>query len=1124
MPSSQLSVLILYGSQTGNAEAIAKELHSDLLPLLPSSSLRLYSMSDFVKDDDSLSSLPSFPLILTVISTTGQGDPPDNAAKFLRVLRKRLPPSGAAGWLAAVAYTVLAIGDTNYTHFCKPGVRLDGEMAKMGAARWLPLACADDGTRLEDVVEPWKSRVLAKVRESAGATPTASAAPAASATTTAAAVAPTANGALPAATSAAAATASARRASLSSPSSSSAPAVSGLFTPSSTASAIQQAQQAMRALQLARANASQKDNISSVHSSTLATASFSSSSSSSSPSSLSLSLLRLPASLLLFATQTGNSEAIARELHALYSSRFTPSLTLLSMAQFLSVHSTSVLPLASFPLLFVVISSTGQGDPPDNAVRFLRLLKQQGDKDRAWLRGVRVAVLGLGDSNYDTFGAASERVERELLKGGATKLMPREVADDAVGLSSVIEPWKTKWTRKLEEVAHQQPVASSPDGDRPRLPATASGAATDVEEERKDVAAISAVAPAPVIIADETKAGQERPTESADDDPALRTPKVKVAKPIGLARFHPIRISVQLSAPPPSSSTPSSASPLTSSYFSRRWQLVDTEAVLKGYTPDAPFFARLSSARYLTTAKAHEQGRRVVHMELEMSGVSSEAVLYTPGDSIGCFCVNDLDVVQRLVQRLGLRMDDCVDIRCANPADTDSVEQEKKAPPIVHTAAPSPVARALTATPLPVAPLSAHAPSTAGGLSHILTPCSVSDIFLYCVDVATPPKKTFLRMLAEFCHEESDKAQLYHLASHGGKKSYDALIGERGYALLDLLTRFPSCRPPLAYLLDHLPALQPRYYSVTSSPSVHPTSIHVAYTLVPDGVCTTWLTQLCQHSGFLQDGFAIRQGQPLLAVQSHLSSPSSSAAPLSFSIPIFMRRTHTFTLPPSLSTPLIFVGPGTGVAPFRSFLFHRRCQRSALASGGVAMGMWRGLDLDMVSERTEEEEDEPAPTPGYIDRFRRPPRASTHPAPKRSSSSPSSPSHAASSITAVGDVLLFFGCRGADQDFLYREDFDSFVDDRTLTTLVTAFSRESAKKVYVQDRMREHGRRLWELMERPEGGAVLFVCGDGGAMARAVMKALQDAYVQHGGLGEREALERVAQLMRDKRYVQDVWS
>ena len=308
-------------------------------------------------------------------------------------------------WLSGCQYSVLALGDTNYSNFCKPGVRLDGELVRMGAKRWLPLACADDGTSLEAVVEPWKDQVKTKLTAEAGA-PTATAAVTAQEPATAAAH-----------TSAAApisVSASSVFSSTASDGSSSADTTSVQFKQSATAAAIQQAQQAVRAMQLARSTGTQQSlAISSIgHAPTQSTLT-------STPSPTASALLPLSQSLILFATQTGNSEAVARELHTLYSSRFTPQPTLLSMPQYLVTNSSSLASLsAQYPLVTIVCSSTADGQPPDNALRFLRLLKKQTDSEGAhWLSGLQYVILGLGDSYVRSFWWWKyARVEREMVK------------------------------------------------------------------------------------------------------------------------------------------------------------------------------------------------------------------------------------------------------------------------------------------------------------------------------------------------------------------------------------------------------------------------------------------------------------------------------------------------------------------------------------------------------------------------------------------------------------------------------------------------------------------------------------------------------------------------------------
>lgn len=100
---------------------------------------------------------------------------------------------------------------------------------------------------------------------------------------------------------------------------------------------------------------------------------------------------------------------------------------------------------------------------------------------------------------------------------------------------------------------------------------------------------------------------------------------------------------------------------------------------------------------------------------------------------------------------------------------------------------------------------------------------------------------------------------LAHVCSHsrGGKSAYDDLMKADPPTLPELLAQFPSCKPPLAYLLDVLPPLMPRHYSVTCDPSAHPTSAHVAFSVVRystakgtprAGVATNWLDRILQEA------------------------------------------------------------------------------------------------------------------------------------------------------------------------------------------------------------------------------------------------------------------------------------
>ncbi|AGP30822.1 sulfite reductase subunit alpha [Corynebacterium terpenotabidum] len=246
-----------------------------------------------------------------------------------------------------------------------------------------------------------------------------------------------------------------------------------------------------------------------------------------------------------------------------------------------------------------------------------------------------------------------------------------------------------------------------------------------------------------------------------------------------------------------------------------------------------------------------------------------------------------------------------------------------------------------------------------------------------------------------------------------------------GRDILDLLEENPSVRFTTDQLLDLLRPLQARQYSISSSPLASPDRIHLTVASVRHskgagarmlgGVCSTYL------SDRIADG--------------DLTG-------------IWLQPNNAFSVPEDPSKPVIMVGPGTGIAPFRGFLHER-------AAAGATGGNW-----------------------------------------------------------------LFFGDQHEATDFIYADELTELSEQGVLTKLSLAFSRDQAEKVYVQTRMREEAEELFRWLE---DGAYFYVCGDASRMAKDVETALLQVIAQQSGGSENAALEYLATLKKEKRYVRDVY-
>lgn len=173
-------------------------------------------------------------------------------------------------------------------------------------------------------------------------------------------------------------------------------------------------------------------------------------------------------------------------------------------------------------------------------------------------------------------------------------------------------------------------------------------------------------------------------------------------------------------------------------------------------------------------------------------------------------------------------------------------------------------------------------------------PISLLDLLKFCVEIQEPATRSQIRETATYTVCPPHKNELEALLEEG---VYEDQILSKRVTWLDLIEKYEACNLPFEKFLECLPARKPRYYSVSSSPELNEKSVSITVAVVRE---PSW-------SG---------KGDYLGVASNYLAKCVPGDA-----ISLFIRTPESgFQLPSESNQPIIMVGPGTGIAPFRGFL------------------------------------------------------------------------------------------------------------------------------------------------------------------------------------------------------------
>ncbi|XP_037654935.1 methionine synthase reductase isoform X3 [Choloepus didactylus] len=450
--------------------------------------------------------------------------------------------------------------------------------------------------------------------------------------------------------------------------------------------------------------------------------------------------------LLLYATQKGQAKAIAELIcEQAVKHGFSADLHCISESDKYNLKTETA------PVV-IVVSTTGTGDPPDTARKFVKEI-QDKTLPANFFAHLRYGLLGLGDSEYTFFCNGGKIIDRRLQELGAQHFYDTGHADDCVGLELVVDPWIDGLWAALTKHFMSSREKENVNGTH----TTASNASLRTHPAK------------PELLHIESQIQLLRLGDSGRKDSEVLEQNASNSNQSS-ALIEDFESSLTCSVPPLSQASlniPALPPEYLQVHLQEAHGQVESQASVTSM--DSVFQVPISKAVQLTTNDAI---KTALLLELDISKTS---ISYQPGDAFSLICPNSDAEVQDLLQRLQL---------------TDKKEH------YVFLKIKGDTKKKGASLP-----------------QHIPERSSLQFILTWCLEIRAIPKKAFLRALVDYTSDGTEKRRLQELCSKQGAADYNRFVRDSCVTLLDLLCAFPSCQPPLHLLLEHLPKLQPRPYS-----------------------------------------------------------------------------------------------------------------------------------------------------------------------------------------------------------------------------------------------------------------------------------------------------------------------
>lgn len=924
---------------------------------------------------------------------------------------------------------------------------------------------------------------------------------------------------------------------------------------------------------------------------------------------------------ILYGSATGNSEHIAKDLASAYTKKYLDnnnqnddeqhecfdSVVCYELDQFKKKclpiwEKEPPLPTKKYGVL-IVVSTTGNGEAPENSSRFVRYLKHK-NTSKTTFQYVNYSVLGLGDTNYDQFCENAKIIDRKMNELNGHRILTLQCADEGTGcLEDVVDPWTDTIISKM---IHSCFSSNSSEESKNNDDAVTSTSATTTTSSANTNPVIELLNNINEVVEREKKmeesSNNNNDSNYSNDDmnhsslgvrlvQSLLLQQQKENNSLKLTSIHDLLSHLTMDSIIKSNDGGIDASSTVSSFHRTKSCTItdqssdtnnDTKVLIRRsdtkestdfddngdiyFSYERPYEANVIHARYLTKTNVDaaqqiainsshnnnkgemivdqkqwdnanqiidkifplmtqkndsssssiisddtscmKNSKRVIEMTLSLPEDNIHMFHYVPGDAIGMIINNTPTAVLYIFNILSSNND--------NNKNNNIYDLQQN--------------------------VMIHDPNTNENITMTIEQILYEKIDL-CSYLKVTQTKRILKILSEIATDPYERNALQLLSSKKSSSNvndpimkylYDTIIDEQRWNFIDIIHAFPSVQSNITIdlLLNVLPSIPPRYYSISSSPLVtspycKSRSLTIAFSAVDYVTPSLNIVSASKSSNSAGTndskteygmrriyGLATRYLEVIASSLLFYHNNDMSSNITLPKVKIFHKPTSDFHLPKSLEIPIILIGPGTGIAPFIGFLQHRK-----------ALVEQEQQDQQLLKEM--------------------------------SNGNSNNGNHMMIDTTSnVGYVDLFFGCRHQNHDWLYENEMNELKENHIISHLHTAFSRDNVNEnnnknnknevscdvvdavaamdvddvvhhKYVQDIMKGSVccQRIVDLILNHN--ASIYICGDGNQMAKDVQNTIVEllqSSTSSNIKNQEDALHHMNEMKLQQRFLLDIWS